>query len=163
MKIYYIVILSLLGSCNDSDFYKYSTGFDIYRIPILEPIELINSSEEGAWGVKGIISSENATFAGYRIDSLTATLDSLIIFKSNDHLIGTSHMEVWIVYDAKNKSSNQFYSLNALKKQIHIQNLHFKSPWLVYDKFKQEPSEKTIRRILFIKDNITSMDTTEGK
>ncbi len=78
-----IYAIFCLSSCNHkNDFYSYASDFDVYRIPICEPFELISSAKNMPWGIR-----EDSKYNQYRfnVDSITVLWDSIVIIKSNNY------------------------------------------------------------------------------
>ncbi|HEY0066173.1 MAG TPA: hypothetical protein VGB46_02385 [Flavisolibacter sp.] len=93
-----LLLIAIFFSCRDktrkADFYSYTKKWDLWRVPILEPFEIVSPTNSGDWFL--IIRQPGFTHKDYFnpagkyefqltfIDSV-GVADSVLVFKSRSH------------------------------------------------------------------------------
>ena len=142
-SIYLILLALLFTACKPNstkhDFYSYSKSFDLWRLPLLEPFELISPTNSGDW----FLVMKNPSFKNpdfftsgdeFQLSNIESVriLDSVIVLHSTNiywpKLSGSYNTT--LIIDTKNQSkhiySNQHHNsdLNDKLGELNIKSIN---------------------------------------
>lgn len=120
-----------------SDFYSSSENGDLFRIPLLDPIEL-KSADEANWFLKPMFNGINETNEEVGDINEVAVAGSIIICYSERTYRDSEMGPAWYIIDVENKSEKCLTNLNDylfFLQENSTQNIKLKDVNEVYSEF----------------------------
>lgn len=114
---------------NVDNFYTSSKVGDLYRIPLIKPIQIISSIGYGDSWVLKLPYQQIEANVSIEVDSV-CLIDSLIIIYSKSTYLPGGMTQVWLLIDTKNKLELVYRNYNEY--QMNLNKMNITSP-IFYD------------------------------
>ncbi len=142
----YGVVAVFLTSCEFNGYYTHTKDHDLYRLPLIEPYELVNTQPGTMpWALR---MYETRRMLDIRVDSIIIIEDSIIIIKELCNIYdnrGPMHEDyVYVLHGGRiTKSTTDAFSF-SVKNINSTTHVHLVDPTAVFKKYKNQPSRKNL-------------------
>jgi hypothetical protein len=142
MRMLLVLMLPLILSCdsgeiNRNGFYNYSEAHNCWRLPLLEPYELLSPYDKKNWGFVSKLGLKGVHWL-----SKVGVKDSIIVlYTKQEFSYSSDHPELWVVVNAKKRTEEIFSTNKDYKKCLRMAGVNDVSLHEineVYEKFDKE-------------------------
>jgi hypothetical protein len=124
-KIILLFIISVVFySCNFNSknekkgFYDYSKEYDLYRVPLIEPLEIISADRGFSWTFKlPYRQIENKDEIGGDVKKIGIDKSIIVLFTPSTYIFNSMN-NAWIVVDVENKTEKAFINESEYNKYL---------------------------------------------